>query len=231
MDVDTNKIRNMFTYLSNQKHTVAQPSTKGDFMDTIGFVFGRKDIILAKKVKDMFKKKFFFNIVVSGGIGKDSKDLETNNMSDAKFISNEIFKDSVLQKNIYLEEESTNSELKCKFGIDKIIKHKLPHKNIILISHATSTLRLYATFMKAIDNNPNFSCDHIIPHATDYEFNAAKEDDQKEVVGEMIRLLIGSKAGFLIPIPALTNDYEFASLMMYAKELHNLGHTNLDYKL
>jgi hypothetical protein len=215
---DESKILAMFQYLSEVK---VNESLSYD----IGFIFGRADAGLADRAAELFRQGKIKYIVIAGGLGKDSGPLIQLDIPEAVFLGTELaVRHKIPPEKLILESKSTNGGENSRLGINKFLEAKIPHKSVLLVAHPTPLRRHAASFEKAAEEKNM----HVELGKTTiaYDFDPSNEFDQKEAVGEIMRLTERAKLGYIKAQPELTSDARLMALVEYAKSLHAKGISN-----
>jgi hypothetical protein len=202
----------IFDYLSMQDYpTSIEPAV----------VFGRKDPIVAHKLGDLVIAELVEIAVISGGIGKDSGNLlESGYDSEAGFLAKQL-RDDANDRNysipkLILDRKASNGRENAKNSLALLTKEATDIKNITVVAHATSSLRLAETLRfeaakKA--TNGNIPIIHVAPSA--YDFDASDFKDQNEAISELLRLADWSNTNSLF----LRDDIP-EELVEFARDMH-----------
>jgi len=192
-------LREMFDYLTGGVY-------KGTFdacSNTLAVVFGRKDLKLARRTAELYHQAAFRWIIPTGGVGKDSGDLT---VPEATYLASEMIRQGVDQSAIFPETEARNGGENARFSLQKAIEQNLLpiSSTIVAIIHSTSARRLAAT----LDHEARKLGWHgtILTVTSGYQPDFSNPKDQKEIMGEMIRMVDQAAEGFLTLDPALFSD-------------------------
>jgi hypothetical protein len=120
---------------------VSQYSLMPDKAD-LAFVFGRNDLTLAIRTYSLWKRGLVENVLVTGGVGKDSGDLP---MAEADFLAAHLYGAGIPGNRIIIERTATNGAENTKLGMQKVLQAGVPYRKVILVGHAANLLRLFAT--------------------------------------------------------------------------------------
>jgi len=183
MKVETAKIKEMFDYLSSG-------TAKIEWADG-AFVFCRKDPLVAQRAVQLYDQGYISYIMFTGGIGKDSGDLATQGLTEAKYQAQIATINHVPTQAILLEETATNGGENCRKGIDTIVRAKVRHERLIVISHATQLHRV-TPMLEQIAKEKSFYC-RLQSTPTKYHFEPDNFIDQREVVLESCEFMNGQR--------------------------------------
>lgn len=162
-------------------------------------VFGRKDPLVAQKYVDLSEQGLVSWGVITGGIGKDSGDLQ---MPEAEYLAQEAEKYASL-KNVdlpptFLETQATNGGENARNTLDVIKRGKLGYGALTAVAHATSLRRL-AHMLDHAAVQKSQPVEHIYRAPSEYTFDAANPADQQEALAEMKRLIEWPDKDWLLP--------------------------------
>lgn len=190
---NANKYREMFDYLSAPQ----MPREQAGLL-----VFGRKDLLIARKVVDLSRIKFASFVVFSGGIGKDSGNLKVPEAeylaTGARRIACNGFTPIKLPP-FYTETKSTNGGENVRNSVALMQAEHLPYENALTtVAHATSLRRLTETVKhETVQRDTPIATLYSVP--SDYRFNPNNPSDQQEAVAEMLRIADWPAKGWLQP--------------------------------
>lgn len=206
--MDSKKILEMFEYLTSIETEKLEPADGA-------FVFCRADPLVAQRVAELFEEKLIDYAMFTGGIGKDSGALPNLELAEAVYqAALARWKYNIPDNKIYVEPTATNGAENTRKGIDVIVKNNLPHDDLIIVIHPTTLRRILSTHAKIADNI-GFTAKYQLT-GTHYTFNPNNHIDQKEAVGEMLRLADWPEKGWGYPQPDLPED-----LVDYARNVSN----------
>lgn len=172
-------------------------------------VFGRKDLLVARKAFDIMQSEGTPWAIITGGVGKDSGDLQ---VSEAEYLSEEIDRlrqeKSAINPPTYLDTKATNggentrNSLAIMQGVPGF-RHSFD-TGVTTVAHATSSRRLAET-MKHTAHKQGVPL-NVFRRATDYDFDPSNPADQNEAKAEMLRLVNWPGKDFLLPQDDLPED-------------------------
>lgn len=186
---DTKKIKQIYDYLS-------APSLPYESAGVLAF--GRKDLLIARKIVDLSHQKFADFVVITGGTGKDSGDLK---IPEAEYLARETEalaqSTSVVLPPLFTETQSTNGAENVRNSLLLMRRAQLPHENaLITVAHATSMRRLRAGVEHEFVTNGQVA-PQLYSVPTNYDFDPSNPVDQNEAVAEMLRLADWPSKGWL----------------------------------
>jgi hypothetical protein len=166
---------------------------------TGSIVFGRKDPLVAHKYVDLSEQGLVKWGVITGGIGKDSGDLQ---VPEAEYLAQEAEKYAALTDAelppTFLEIQATNGGENARNSLDVIRRGKLGHNVLLAVAHGTSLRRL-AHMLDHAATKRNETIDTIYRAPSEYDFNASNPADQEEALAEMKRLMDWPEKDWLLP--------------------------------
>ncbi len=157
--------------------------TKAPVAADVAFVFGRNDLSLASAASWLWRGGFVKNILVTGGVGKDSGNLL---IPEADFLAEHIHGGGVPSSSIFVEPKATNGGQNTRLGMKMVRRAEIPHKKIILVGHATNLLRLFAAHTYISREELGIDSVEYQLFAPRYEL---KEGDEEVLICEYKRLL------------------------------------------
>jgi hypothetical protein len=162
-------------------------------------VFGRKDLLVARKALEIIQRGDAHWTIITGGFGKDSGDLP---IPEATYLFNEISHQSTLDHTTlpptFLDTEATNGGENSRNSLAIIKNEKLSNLNgVTAVAHATSSRRL-GEMLKHAASQENMPLS-VYREATDYSFDPTNPADQKEARGELLRLADWPDKKWLLP--------------------------------
>jgi len=176
---DQTIIKSIFDYLYNPTETLERADG--------AIVFGSCDPLVAKSASKVWNQGLTSYLLFTGGTGRASGILTRLEMPEAKFqaaLANTMY--GVPEERIYVEPNASNGGECCRFSIDKIREHGLPHEGLTLIVHPTSLRRVQAVMEpEAVKKNFNATYQRV---GTDYNFDSKNPIDQQEAIAELLRL-------------------------------------------
>ena len=155
----------------------------------LAFVFGRNDLSLAKEAYVLWYQGPVSQILITGGVGKDSGELP---IAEADFLAAHIYTLGVPGDMIHVERKACNGAENSRFGLAMVQDKGIPCQRVILVGHATNLLRLYAvhTFLAR-----ECGMGEVV-----YELRAPpydlKEEDYPVVLAEFKRLIEWPRKGW-----------------------------------
>ncbi len=150
-----------------------------------GIVFGRKDLRIAQAAADLLVARTLPWVVVTGGIGKDSGDLP---VPEAVYLGSHIVGErGIPQSRVHLETKATNGGENVRFSYSMIAELGLGHSEMAAVAHGTSLRRL-GRMMLNQSQIDHFGVEAVYRYPSAYPFDATNPVDQKEAVGELLRL-------------------------------------------
>ncbi len=179
--VEATKFDQMFDYLS---------APEGEASGDGAFVFGRKDVLVARSMANLVVTRAVEYAVISGGIGKDSGDLALPNVMipEAHYLAILAEQMGLPLDKLLIDIKAKNGGDNARNGIDLIVANEKPHDSLVVVAHATSLRRLTEQ-LRFEAGKKDFIAGRISALPTAYMFDAFSLVDQREAVGEMKRLL------------------------------------------
>lgn len=178
-------------------------------------VFGRQDQLVAHAVGNAIMEGLSDYVVISGGVGKDSKGLR---IPEAVYLR-EVIKNEFpnISTTMLTEKRATNGRDNVRYSLDLLDKHGLPYSHALTaVAHATSARRLAETVRhEAIVRGTPIET--VAGIASDYDFNPSNPSDQHEARAELLRLAHWPALGALQPQTDIPEN-----LVDFATEIH--GH-------
>ncbi len=177
-------------------------------------VFGRNDVLVARKTGALAAASLADVIVITGGSGKDTGDLLARGFrSEAHYLGEELAADAhttgMVLPPILLEEKARNGGENSRFSLKMLDEHGYltpDTLSVTAVMHATSARRLGATLEKVgQDEGRTLLKVHRVP--TDYPFDPTNPIDQNEAINEVLRLADYSAQGFISAQPDLPDDF------------------------
>lgn len=158
--------------------------TKAPAKADLAFVFGRNDLSLATAACSLWYADLVRNILVTGGVGKDSGDLT---VPEADFLAEYMLRAGIPAEHILIENQATNGGQNTRFGMKKVCESGVHHKRIILVGHATNLARLWAAHTFSVRKDVPLAGLAVYElFAPDYEL---QEADYPVLIAEYQRLL------------------------------------------
>jgi len=204
MKPDPEKIKKIYEYLIAIKDNNLKNADGA-------FVFCRADPLIAERISELFNGKLIDYVMLTGGIGKDSKNLKFPESIYQEKILQETY--NIPSNKIYVETKASNGAENSRFGINTIIDNELKHNNLILVVHPTSLRRIYAVH-QLIAKEKKFKTSYQ-KTITNYQFNPENPIDQREAIEELLRLEKWSNKGWCMPQKDLP-----LNLVNYVKNLN-----------
>jgi len=163
--------------------------------------FGRKDILVAKAIGDLAMKNLAEIVIISGGIGKDSGDIqEQGYRSEAHFIGSKLndyaSENKIVLPEIILEEKAANGGDNCRNSIEIFSSIDISLEALTAIAHSTSSRRL-AEMLKLTTTDKTGEESYIYVKPTDYKFDPSNPSDQDEARAELLRFADWPAKGWL----------------------------------
>ena len=149
------------------------------------FVFGRKDAQFARVASNLYRAGAG-NILVTGGVGKDSGDLRLLNIPEAHYLAVLMLEQGVAGSNLLVEPMATNGAANSRLGTEMIIKAGIPAEQIVLVGHPATLLRL-STVHTLVTRGMGFKAGYQLL-AVDTDFDIDLEKDQQTILDECWRL-------------------------------------------
>lgn len=196
----------MFNYLRGDNPPLSAEST---------VVFGRNDARVAHTAGDLVMANLVDVMVITGGLGKDSGDLEAQGyQSEASYIRDQLTWDAEALKHglprIMLDEKATNGGENSRNSTNILNSHGYNTDSMTAVAHATSALRL-GELLKHEAGKINAKTPIVFIKPTNYPFDPTNPLDQKEARDEMLRMADWPAKDFLGPQEDLPEDLaEFA---------------------
>lgn len=154
--------------------------------------YGRKDPLVAHAIGESVLRGKAEFVVITGGKGKDSGDLQDPEAVHLKGILDKEYPD--LSIPVFLETKARNGAENSSLSLDVIAREGLAYEpnltyqpSLTTLTHATSARRLRAQMEhEAIKRGTPIANLYGIP--TNYRFNVENPADQEEAVMELLRL-------------------------------------------
>ncbi len=105
------------------------------------FVLGRDDFSIAKKALDIYKQGFALKIILLGGRGRLTGNIKNSESSAFKHY---LLSGNVPEKDIFIEEVSTNTGENIIEGLKILKENNIFAKKICLITHRSHMRRALA---------------------------------------------------------------------------------------
>jgi hypothetical protein len=162
-------------------------------------VFGRKDLLVARKTLDIIQRGDAKWTIITGGVGKDSGDLQ---IPEAVYLANEINEQSqkaeLTLPPLYLDITATNGGENARNSLAIISHNELDDSSgVTAVAHATSSRRLGEMLKHAAHQQENPLT--VYREATNYNFDPTNPSDQAEARGEILRLADWPEKDWLLP--------------------------------
>lgn len=198
----------MYEYLSAE----TSPLKYADW----ALVFGRADELVAERAIQLLEDPLVDYALIIGGIGKDSRSLARLQIPEAHYIASLMLSNMDLAGDrIYVEPRPTNGGECWEMGIETLLKNNLPHEDLTVVIHPTSLRRIMAqgdTIMRRVGFEAKLQ-----GTGTHYNFDPRNPVDQKEAVGELLRLADWPGKGFCtaqadlpVDLVQVARDYDSA---------------------
>jgi len=197
---DLERYDEMFDYL----RTVPAPEEQAGLL-----VFGRNDLLVAEAAGILIARSLADFVVISGGVGKDSGDLQE---PEATYLERGLRQiHPTTDTPIYTEINATNGGENVRHSLALMDEEELAYQpSLITVAHATSARRLHEMARHEAAKRATPIAD-LRGVATDYGFTAQNPTDRKEAIAELLRLADWPAKGFLGPIVDLDeNMVDFA---------------------
>lgn len=180
--------------------------------------FGRKDILVAKAIGDLATKNLAEIVIISGGIGKDSGDIEDQGYrSEAHYLGDKLNEyadeNKIILPEIILEEKAANGGDNCRNSIEIFSDRNISLEALTAVAHSTSSRRL-AEMLKLITTDKIGKEPDIFVKPTDYKFDPSNPSDQDEARAELLRFADWPAKGWLPEQSDLPDD-----LVDFAREV------------
>jgi hypothetical protein len=208
--VDQQKLKKMFDYLTGEVY-------KGDLgaiSAAFAVVFGRKDLTLAQRAVELGEAGVVRWIIPTGGVGKDSGDLT---VPESLYLTDEMVRQGISRTSIFPETQARNGGENARFSLQVAVDRGILYLalDIVAVIHSTSARRLAATLDLEARKLGWFG--KLVTISSGYQPDFSDPKDQKEIMGEMIRMADQAAQGWLTPDPALSSDEELIELLAYAR--------------
>lgn len=201
---DIRKYEEMFEYLREpfEPPIVAE---RANAAETI--VFGRHDALLAETMGRLYISHQAGSFTVSGGFGKDSRELWDSRVPEARFVRETALAGSygIRSYAIDCEYKALTGDDNARFSLRLLRDQRRSVRQVTAIAHATSLKRLAATLTHEAARL-NLSTQTVYRVPTDYPFNAEDTRDQKEAAEELLRLAYWPTKKWLEPQPDLPEN-------------------------
>ena len=162
------------------------PDGKVEVAD-VAFVFARNVKELAHVGAALFLDGFVTNVLVTGGVGKDSGDLPKLGLTEAAYLAALMYAEDVPADAILVESKATNGGENSRFGTKMIVDADIRSERIILVVHPSNGVRVLAAHTLEA-RKMGFTADYQLV-ACEWFFNPDSEEDQKLVISECLRLI------------------------------------------
>lgn len=166
--------------------------------------FGRKDLLIARKVVDLSHAGFANYVVFSGSNkGKDSGDLRELGITEAQYLESGArdiaAKRGITVPRMFTENEAETGGENVRNSLDLMDREHLPYvSGLIAVAHATSSRRL-AAMLDMESEKRGTPVDPIYSVPTDYPYDPENPTDQQEAIDEMMRFVTWPDKGWLKP--------------------------------
>jgi uncharacterized SAM-binding protein YcdF (DUF218 family) len=160
-------------------------------------VLGSRDLLPAYRACDLFFQQYAPVIIFSGDFNGKERILAK---PEAEMYRDIALKEGVLESAIFVENKSCNTGENVVFSKELILKEKIPHERIIIITKPYAEKRAFATFKKnwpepdVLTTSPLVSFDEYINH-NKYD---TKDHVINRMVGDLQRMKEYPKLGFQI---------------------------------
>lgn len=201
MSTDKDKYSEIFDYLSAPEYPTEPEAT---------VVFGRKDPLVAYALGDLIIPDLVTIAVISGGIGKDSGDIQSLGYDSEAAYLNEALTDDAHQRgymlpSVLLEKAATNGGENARNSLSMLADHEVTYGSLTAVAHATSSRRLAETLKyEAHKKSGAVPVVHRVP--TGYNFNPENPVDRKEAAAELLRIADWPGKGWLGPQENVPED-------------------------
>ncbi len=198
------KYNEMFDYLS----TPPAPAESAGLL-----VFGRKDLLVARAAGETVMEGLGAFVVISGGVGKDSGDL---NVPEATYLHEGLvaeFPDLTVP--VLTDTHATNGGDNVRNSLTIMDEYGLPYSHALTgVAHATSARRL-TEMMRHEAIKRGTPIDAVAGVPTKYQFDAENPTDQAEARAELLRLATWPDKDWLQPQSDLPEN-----LVDFARDQH-----------
>lgn len=171
-----------------------QPVTEIERSD-VTLVFGRGDRALAEKVAELLKDGRVRQVLVTGGVGKDTGNIQG---SEADFLADEMVKLGVPRSLILVEPFARNGGENCRFALDLLEKSGLLPTSMTLVGHPETLARLAATMRFALLQRKRVSTLQLCATTWTEGFDSNDPVCQQRTLGEFMKMM---KGPYEKPIP------------------------------
>jgi DUF218 domain len=153
------------------------------------FIFARNVRDLACEAHEIYAKRLVQQILVTGGIGKDSGDLPKLGLSEAHYLTALMYDFGVSADDILVESKATNGGENSRFGMQMIRDAGIESERmrIILLTHPSNGLRVLAVHTLEA-RKLGFTADYQLA-ACDWDFDENDVVQQKMLLSECLRLI------------------------------------------
>ena len=197
----------MFEYLNDKKFIYSlkvlcdymilnQDIEKSDVIIGCGCKYLDIPIKCAELYNDGMAKKILF----AGGLGKGTSDKFKR--TEAEIFKDIAIKHGVLEKDIIIENKSTNTGDNFKYGINLLNKLNIKSDSIIIVHNALSERRTFSTGNKILKSkklyitSPNFSFENFINYIK--KDNENGREDIEILLGDIQRIVVYPQFGWQI---------------------------------
>lgn len=206
VNLDVSRITQMYEYLRLEYNTNMQ--TEG----IIGF--SRASPYIAQKASERYHYRLASYILFTGGVGKDSGSLVSLSYPKSVYQAGLArWVHDVPDQDIYVEKKASNGAENTRFSIDLIREKNLPYESLTLILHPVNLRRVFSTHLPIAEQEKQFFSNYALV-GTDYSFDPANPIDQRDAVGEILRLERWPEKGW-----CKKQDDLPSSLVEYAEEI------------
>ena len=156
------------------------------------------DTRVAERAADLMMDGYGKYLVISGGLGKLTKDIFTK--SEAEIFADVAIARGVPRKKIIIESHSTNTAENVTFTYELLKSKKIIPKSIILVQKPYMERRTYATFMQQWPGDkPSVTVTSPLLSYEGYlDYHIPKKDVLSIMVGDLQRIREYPKLGFQI---------------------------------
>jgi len=151
------------------------------------FVFGRNDSDLAYTAQVLYADGIVQQVLVTGGIGKDSGDLPKLGLSEAHYLAALMYDLGVPADDLLVESKAANGGENSRLGMQMIREAGIPAERIILLAHPSNGLRVLAAHTLEA-RKMGIVAEYQLT-ACDWSFDAGDMSHQTMLIGECLRLI------------------------------------------
>ena len=161
---------------------------------------GCKYLDIPIKCAELYKDGMAKKILFAGGLGKGTSDKFER--TEAEIFKDIAIKHGVLEKDIIIENKSTNTGDNFKYGISLLNKLNIKCNSIIIVHNALSERRTFSTGKKLLNSkklyitSPNFSFENFINCIKNDEVNG--REDIEILLGDIQRIVVYPQFGWQI---------------------------------